>query len=109
MSGPSAPNDIRFVASTTIRPSTLPRISSAIAVTLENGVAMTTIRALSAAAAFEAATVAPVAAATAPASSGSREATTTVWPAAVNAVASERPTLPAPMMAMSMGWDLRLA
>ena len=76
---------------------------------LLNGTARTTTDAADAAVAFEADTVAPVAAATAPASSGSREAIVTVWPARTNAVASERPTLPAPMMAMSMVWILRLA
>ena len=45
---------------------------------------------------------APVSAATLPAFSGSREAIVTVWPARVNDVASARPTLPAPMMAMFM-------
>ena len=49
--------------------------------------------------------MAPVAVATLPASSGSREAMVTVWPARTNEVARARPTLPAPMMAMSMGCD----
>ena len=109
ISGPSAPNDIRFVASTTTVPTTALRISAAIASTLENGAAMTTIPASVAAARFDAATCTPVAAATEPASSGSRDAMTTVWPARANDVASERPTLPAPMMAISTVMYLRLA
>ena len=55
-----------------------------------------------AAAAFDVATVAPVAAATAPASSGSRDAIVTVWPARTKAVERALPTLPAPMMLMSI-------
>ena len=46
--------------------------------------------------------LAPVAAATLPASSVSREAMVTVWPARWNEVARALPTLPAPMMLMSI-------
>jgi len=102
MSGPPGPNDMRFVASMTILPATASAISGAISGALENGVARTTTSAPDAAAALVADTRAPVAAATLPASSGSREAMVTECPARTNAVASERPTLPAPMMAMSM-------
>ena len=59
--------------------------------------------AAAAASAFEPATRARVATATLPASSGSREAMTTEWPPRTNDVARARPTLPAPMMAMSIG------
>ena len=100
MSGPSVPNDIRLETSTTTLPLTASAISAAICGALAKGVARTTMSAAAAASAFEVATRARLAVATAPASSGSREATTTVWPALTNEVARARPTLPAPMMAM---------
>ncbi len=101
ISGPSAPKPMRLVTSTTVLPATAGAISAATSAKLVEGIARMTMSPAAAAAAFEVATVAPVAAAAAPASSGSREAIVTLWPARTNAVERALPTLPAPMMLMS--------
>ena len=94
---------MRLVTSTTVLPATAGAISAATSAKLAAGIARMTMSPAAAAAAFDVAAVAPVAAATAPASSGSRDAIVTVWPARTNAVERALPTLPAPMMLMSIG------
>ena len=65
---------MRLVTSTTGLPVVASAISAATSAALAKGMARTTTSAARAASAFEVATVEPVAAATAPASSGSRDA-----------------------------------
>ena len=61
MSGPSAPNDIRLLTSTTTLPVAASPISAATSAKLVDGTARTMTSAVLAAAAFESAMVAPVA------------------------------------------------